>query len=125
MGRQGKLISFSLACALSLSWLQQKLNKHDEEGWSLLDELTVDDVGQTVLWQASPKDMHWIAKLLDTKWFGDLSLSLLRLFVDEKSQQTSVRLAQVVVQGLGHGKHGVGRCAADAKFLDYKPLKDN
>jgi hypothetical protein len=49
----------------------QKLNEHDEEGRSLPDELTVDDVGRTVLRRASPEDMHWIAKLLDTKRSGD------------------------------------------------------
>jgi hypothetical protein len=42
----------------------QKLNEHDEEGRSLPDELTVDDVGRTVLRKASPEDIGWIGKLL-------------------------------------------------------------
>jgi hypothetical protein len=42
----------------------QTLNEHDEEGRSLPDELTVDDVGRTVLRKASPEDIGWIEKLL-------------------------------------------------------------
>jgi hypothetical protein len=44
----------------------QKLNEHDDEGRSLPDEPTVDDVvGRTVLRRAGTEDLHWIAKLLD------------------------------------------------------------
>ena len=41
----------------------QMLNEHDEEGRSLPDELTVDDVGRTVLRRAGPEDVAWITKL--------------------------------------------------------------
>ena len=51
----------------------QKLNEHDEEGRSLPDELTADDVGRTVLRRASPEDLDWIAKLLGK---GESLLSL-------------------------------------------------
>eukprot|EP00980_Cylindrotheca_fusiformis_P022259 scaffold9159_cov121-Cylindrotheca_fusiformis.AAC.1 len=43
----------------------QKLNEHDEDGRSRPDELTVDDVGRTVLRQATTGDGHWIVKLLE------------------------------------------------------------
>jgi hypothetical protein len=45
----------------------QKLNEHDEDGRSLPDELTVDDVGRTVLRRASQEDHIWITKLLETE----------------------------------------------------------
>lgn len=41
----------------------QNLNEHDEEGRSLPDEVTVDDVGRTVLRRASVDDMSWIEEL--------------------------------------------------------------
>jgi hypothetical protein len=44
----------------------QKLNEHDEEGRCLPEQLTVDDVGRTMLRRASLEDTHWIAKLLGT-----------------------------------------------------------
>ena len=44
----------------------QKLNEHDDEGRSLPDEPTVDDVvGRTVLRRGTPEDLHWISMLLD------------------------------------------------------------
>jgi hypothetical protein len=54
----------------------QKLNEHDEEGRCLPDELTVDDVGRTVLRRATQEDIHWIAKLLDTGKLKHSSSSL-------------------------------------------------
>eukprot|EP00934_Nitzschia_sp_Nitz4_P006258 Nitzschia sp. Nitz4//scaffold40_size135432//64331//67198//NITZ4_003244-RA/size135432-processed-gene-0.20-mRNA-1//1//CDS//3329551219//6248//frame0 len=42
----------------------QKWNEHDEEGRTLPEELTVDDVGRTVLRRAGPDDVHWVGRLL-------------------------------------------------------------
>lgn len=44
----------------------QKLNEHDEEGRSLPEELTADDVGRTVLRRANVDDIHWVEKLFGT-----------------------------------------------------------
>jgi hypothetical protein len=41
----------------------QLLNEHDEEGRSLPEELTVDDVGRTVLRRANGEDLAWVDKL--------------------------------------------------------------
>ena len=41
----------------------QTLNEHDDEGRSLPDEVTVDDVGRTVLRRAGPEDVYWIERL--------------------------------------------------------------
>lgn len=49
----------------------QALNEHDEGGRSLPDELTVDDVGRTVLRRAEPEDIDRIRRLLscnDASW---------------------------------------------------------
>ena len=54
----------------------QKLNERDEEGRCLPDELTVDDVGRTVLRRATQEDIHWIAKLLETDKLRHTSSSL-------------------------------------------------
>ncbi|VEU36438.1 unnamed protein product [Pseudo-nitzschia multistriata] len=45
----------------------QKLNEHDEEGRSLPEELTADDVGRTVLRRANVDDIHWLETLFKTK----------------------------------------------------------
>lgn len=45
----------------------QKLNEHDDEGRSLPEELTVDDVGRTVLRRAKIDDVCWVKKLFGTK----------------------------------------------------------
>lgn len=50
----------------SILYALQSLNEHDEDGRSLPDELTVDDVGRTVLRRATHEDEHWITKLLGT-----------------------------------------------------------
>jgi len=42
----------------------QIVNEHDDEGRSLPEELTVDDVGRTVLRRALPDDLGFIKKLL-------------------------------------------------------------
>lgn len=50
----------------SITATLQKLNEHDDEGRSLPDEPTVDDVvGRTVLRRAGAEDLHWISMLLD------------------------------------------------------------
>jgi hypothetical protein len=45
----------------------QTLNEHDEEGRSLPEELTVDDVGRTVLRRASIDDTVWIEELFGSQ----------------------------------------------------------
>ncbi|KAG7364732.1 double-stranded RNA binding motif protein [Nitzschia inconspicua] len=45
----------------------QVLNEHDEEGRSLPDELTVDDVGRTLLRRANVDDMAWIEDLFGSQ----------------------------------------------------------
>lgn len=45
----------------------QNLNEHDEEGRSLPEELTADDVGRTILRRANVDDIHWVEKLFKTK----------------------------------------------------------
>lgn len=49
----------------AISLALQKLNEHDEGGRSLPDELTVDDVGRTVLRRSTPADVHWIMNLAE------------------------------------------------------------
>jgi len=51
----------------AVSLALQKLNEHDEDGRSLPDELTVDDVGRTVLRRSTPADVHWIMKLIESE----------------------------------------------------------
>jgi hypothetical protein len=46
----------------------QMLNEHDEEGRSLPDEVTVDDVGRTVLRRASIDDIVWIEELFGSQY---------------------------------------------------------
>jgi len=58
----------------AVSLALQKLNEHDEDGRSLPDELTVDDVGRTVLRRSTPADVHWIMKLIEGE--GQLRSSL-------------------------------------------------
>jgi hypothetical protein len=41
----------------------QLLNEHDDEGRSLPEELTVDDVGRTVLRRANGEDLAWVDNL--------------------------------------------------------------
>jgi hypothetical protein len=50
-----------IECAL------QKLNEHDDEGRSLPEELTADDVGRTVLRRARVDDVFLVEKLFRTK----------------------------------------------------------
>lgn len=45
----------------------QKLNEQDDEGRSLPEELTADDVGRTVLRRARANDTVWVEKLFRTK----------------------------------------------------------
>mmetsp|Transcript_33902 Transcript_33902/g.38739 ORF Transcript_33902/g.38739 Transcript_33902/m.38739 type:complete len:1056 (+) Transcript_33902:61-3228(+) len=45
----------------------QKLNEHDEDGRSLPEELTVDDVGRTVIRRARVDDIYWVNKLFGTQ----------------------------------------------------------
>ena len=45
----------------------QKINEQDDEGRSLPEELTADDVGRTVLRRARANDMFWVEKLFRTK----------------------------------------------------------
>ena len=50
-----------------IEWALQKLNEHDDEGRSLPEELTADDVGRTVLRRARVDDVFWVEKLFRTK----------------------------------------------------------
>jgi hypothetical protein len=50
-----------------IAFALQQLNERDEEGRCLPDELTVDDVGRTVLRKATAEDIEWIEKLLGSK----------------------------------------------------------
>ncbi|CAJ1959282.1 unnamed protein product [Cylindrotheca closterium] len=49
----------------AVSLALQKLNEHDEDGRTLPDELTVDDVGRTVLRRSTLADVHWIMNLIE------------------------------------------------------------
>ena len=76
----------------------QKLNEHDEEGRSLPEELTVDDVGRTVLRKASGDDEYWVEKLFGTKKsshaddFADLSLSSVTISASDKEPSSTIVL---------------------------------
>ncbi|OEU18872.1 hypothetical protein FRACYDRAFT_237154 [Fragilariopsis cylindrus CCMP1102] len=76
----------------------QTLNEHDEEGRSLPEELTVDDVGRTVLRKASGDDEYWVEKLFGTKKsshaddFADLSLSSVTISASDKEPSSTIVL---------------------------------
>jgi hypothetical protein len=71
----------------------QKLNEHDEEGRSLPDQLTVDDVvGRTVLRRATCEDANWISKLLDEP---PSPLSPIAVLCQQPSSSSSVGGEQV------------------------------
>jgi hypothetical protein len=76
----------------------QKLNEHDEEGRSLPEELTVDDVGRTVLRRARGDDEYWVEKLFGIKKashaddFADLSLSSVTISASDKEPSSTIVL---------------------------------
>lgn len=61
----------------------QKLNEHDEDGRSRPDELTVDDVGRTVLRRATPEDVQWIAKLSEGEHSSQYPVSVLGALIKD------------------------------------------
>ncbi len=75
----------------------QKLNEHDDEGRSLPDQLTADDVGRTMLRRARADDMFWVEKLFRTKSaplsdFDSSPLFETMLVSDEEPSSKSMRL---------------------------------
>jgi hypothetical protein len=86
-----KQLEDKIDCAL------QKLNEQDDEGRSLPEELTVDDVGRTVLRRARVSDMFWIQKLFRTKSTPAFARDTSPLFesisvLDKEQSSMSMRL---------------------------------
>ncbi|KAL3926376.1 MAG: hypothetical protein SGBAC_013501, partial [Bacillariaceae sp.] len=72
----------------AVSLALQKLNEQDEDGRSLPGQLTVDDVGRTVLRRSTSADVHWIMKLIEGK--GQLCSSLSSLCRQQNGPKRAV-----------------------------------
>ena len=100
----------------------QRMNQQDEEGRSLPEELTVDDVGRTVLRRAQSDDARWIAKLLaltedQAKSNGPQAIAGSQSLLpaeDDEVQET----AQNVLQSWSKAKITLLLCRAIAPFED-------